>query len=294
MKTIHVGKGYEFEKINDALRSVKEPTLIVLEDEEYYEKVIIDKNNIILDGKGKAKICYDDYAKKIHKDGSEYVTFRTYTCLVKGKHVILKNLTIENFSGEGHEVGQAVALHLYNDDITCINCRLLAKQDTLFCGPFSEDLVKRYIPILPRDEREYTGEFHQKFISCYIEGTIDFIFGGASATFINCDIVSLPTIHDSFVVAPSHDKENNYGFNFISCHFIKGKGTKDRSVYLARPWREFGYARFVSCILDDHIKEEGFSIWEGTDRHKNCRFEEECSQGKGASNDKRVSWAYTK
>ena len=49
--------------------------------------------------------------QKIHNDGREYVTFRTYTMLIKAPHFTLSNLTIENTAGEGHIVGQAVALH---------------------------------------------------------------------------------------------------------------------------------------------------------------------------------------
>ena len=290
MKIIHVGINNEFKKINDAIKSINEPTLILLDDEEYFEKVIVDKDNVIIDGQNKAKINYNDYAKKIHQDGTEYVTFRTYTMLVKGRHVTLRNLTIENSAGEGPDIGQAVALHLYNDDITCINCTLLARQDTLFCGPFSPDLIERYIPILPRDERVHNGEFHQRFISCTIKGTVDFIFGGASADFIDCNIVSLSTYRDTWVVAPDHDKENQYGMNFINCRFLKEEGTKDESVYLARPWREYGMCHFIDCYLDTHIKKEGFSIWVGTDRHVNSRFYETGSFGPGSENISRVDW----
>lgn len=290
MEIIHVGINNKIKKINDAIKVISKPTLIILDDEEYFEKVIVDKDNVIIDGQNKAKINYNDYATKIHQDGSEYVTFRTYTVLVKSKHVTLQNLTIENSAGEGYDVGQAVALHLYNDDITCINCNLVAHQDTLFCGPFSPDLIERYIPILPKDEREHNGEFHQRFINCKIYGTVDFIFGGASADFINCDIISLPTKKDTWVVAPDHDKENNYGMNFISCRFLKDQDTQDTSVYLARPWREYGMCHFINCYLDTHIKKEGFSIWQGTDRHINSRFYETNSYGPGSKDVKRVDW----
>ena len=293
MKTYRVGVYNEFKTINSLLPLINEPATIILEDELYFEKVIIDKPDIIIDGQNKATIEYNDYAIKIHEDGREYVTFRTYTLLVKSNNVTLKNLTIKNSAGEGHVVGQAVALHLYGDNINVINCRLLAKQDTLFCGPLSDDLIERYIDLLPEDERIYNGEFHHLFKECYIEGTVDFIFGGASAIFDKCVIKSLPTRKDTYIVAPNHHKNNNHGMVFENCKFIKDELTKDKSVYLARPWRDYGFVTFKNCYLDSHIKEEGFSIWEGTDRHLHARFIEINSTGPGAKG-KRIDWSIQK
>ena len=294
MKYIHVGIDKEYKSINEAIKNNASPLYIYLDDEVYYEKVVIDKNDVTIDGLNKAKIVYDDYAIKIHEDGREYVTFRTYTLLVKSNNVTLKNLIVENSAGEGHVVGQAVALHLYGDNINVINCKLLAKQDTLFCGPLSDDLIERYVDLLPDDERFYDNEFHHYFNDCYIEGTVDFIFGGASAIFKNCDIVSLPTRSDTYIVAPNHHKDNNHGMIFENCRFIKHKDTKDKSVYLARPWRDYGFVTFKDCYLDTHIKEEGFSIWEGTDRHLHARFIEINSTGPGSNNAKRISWSKVK
>ena len=250
MKTYRVGINSEFKTINSLLPLINEPATIILEDELYFEKVIIDKPDIIIDGQNKATIEYNDYAIKTHEDGREYVTFRTYTLLVKSNNVTLKNLTIKNSAGEGHVVGQAVALHLYGDNINVINCRLLAKQDTLFCGPLSDDLIERYIDLLPEDERIYNGEFHHLFKECYIEGTVDFIFGGASAIFDKCVIKSLPTRKDTYIVAPNHHKNNYHGMVFENCKFIKDELTKDKSVYLARPWRDYGFVTFKNCYLD--------------------------------------------
>lgn len=293
MNIIHVGKNKKFKKINDAIASIHSPTTIYLDDKIYNEKVVIDKPNIILEGNN-ATITYNDYAKKLDEKGREYVTFRTYTMLIKAPHIGIKDLTIINDAGEGNVVGQAVALHLYNDDINVINCKLIAHQDTLFCGPFSPDLIERYVDLLPIDEREHNGEFHQLFVNCYICGTVDFIFGGGSTKFLNCTIESLPSDNDTYIVAPDHDRDNKEGFVFENCKIIKNKKTRDNSVYLARPWREYGFVTFKNCYLESHIKPEGFSIWEDTDRHKKCRFYEEYSFGPGKNNQERVNWAHTK
>ena len=292
MKVIHVGKDNEIKTINECLSLINEPSYIILDDNLYFEKVVINKENIVIDGLNKAVIEYNDYAEKIHEDGRKYVTFRTYTMLIKAKNVQLKDLTIINSAGEGPSIGQAVALHLYNDNIIINHCKLLGYQDTLFLGPLPDDLIERYIPLLPKDEREHRGEFNQYFYNCYIAGTVDFIFGGGNANFINCTIATKKTNRTCYISAPSHDKNNLSGFKFINCKLINEDPYVKDNTYLGRPWREYGYSIFISCYLDEHIKKEGFSIWEGTLRHINSRFFEINSIGPGIKNSNRPKWTF--
>lgn len=293
MREIAVGPKRSFKSLNEAISSVDGPAYITLDPGIYREKVVVNKPDITIDGGNKATVVYGDYATKIHEDGREYVTFRTYTMLIKAPRVTLKDLIIENDAGEGYVVGQAVALHLYADEITLDHCYLKAKQDTIFLGPLSADLIERYIDLLPEDERFYEGKFHHTLNNCTIEGTVDFIFGGSYADFNECTIISLPTKKDSWICAPNHEKDCERGFIFNKCRLIKGENTKDDSVYLARPWRDFGFVEFKSCYMDSHIKKDGFSIWEGTTRHLGARFYEEDSSGPGKSLE-RISWSHVK
>ena len=64
MYTIYVGKENKIKTINEAVNLINEPTLIILTDEEYREKVVINKPNVIIDGQNKAKIIYGDSARK--------------------------------------------------------------------------------------------------------------------------------------------------------------------------------------------------------------------------------------
>ena len=88
--------------------------------------------------------------------------------------------------------------------------------------------------------------------------------------------------------------ENASGSTYVNVEkykFLKDVNTKDNSVYLARPWRDYGFVTFKNCYLDNHIKQEGFSVWEGTDRHLHARFIEINSSGPGANKQKRISWS---
>ena len=220
MKYLHIGQNQEYKTINSAIKDATYGDILVLENQEYFEKVIIDKPGITIDGQNKAVIVNNDYAEKIHQDGRPYVTFRTYTLLVKANDVILKNLTIKNTAGYGKEIGQAVALSLYANNIKVINCKLSAFQDTLFIGPFSKDLEERYVNLLPLEERIADVDYYSTFENCEIEGNVDFIFGGGNATFNNCKIYSLKANGKAWVCAPDHPLSNTHGFVFNDCAFL--------------------------------------------------------------------------
>ena len=286
MKILQVGQHYKYKTIGSAIKDCELGDTLLLEDENYFEKVVINKEGITIDGQNKAVIFYNDYAEKIHEDGRPYVTFRTYTVLVKANNVCLKNLAIKNTAGYGKEIGQAVALSLYADNVKILNCKLSAYQDTLFIGPLSKDLEERYIDLLPLEERISNVEFRSTFIDTEITGNVDFIFGGGSATFNNCKIYSLKANGKSWVCAPNHPLSNKHGFIFNNCSFLN-IDAKEESVYLARPWRMYGFVTFNHCYLDKHIHKDGFDIWQKDDPRLPARFFENDSYGPGKNNERK-------
>lgn len=293
MSIIQVGLNYNFKTISQALTKCSKGDTLLLEDETYFEKVVIDKENIIIDGQNKASIIYNDFAEKIHKDGRQYVTFRTYSLLIKANNVTLKNLTIKNTAGYGKEIGQAVALSIYANNIHIINCKLSAFQDTLFLGPLSKDLEDRYIDLLPIEERISGVNLYSYFDKCEIEGNVDFIFGGGNATFNECTIYSLKGNSRTWVCAPNHPKENQHGFIFNNCKFLN-KSAEKGNVYLARPWRAYGFVSLNNCYLDNHIAKEGFDIWQKEDPRLPVRFFENNSSGPGKNNKERNHFVMVK
>ena len=293
MKELHIGQGFEYQTIHSAIEKSKPGDVLILEDNEYIEKVVIDKEGITIEGKNNATIVYNDYAEKIHQDGRPYITFRTYTVLVKANNVTLKNLTIKNTAGYGKEIGQAVALSLYANNIKIINCKLSAHQDTLFIGPFSKDLEERYVDLLPLEERIADVNYYSTFENTEIEGNVDFIFGGGNATFNNCKIISIKANGKSWVCAPDHPLSNKHGFVFNDCEFLN-KGAEEGSVYLARPWRTYGFVTLNRCYLDKHINKDGFDIWQKDDPRLPARFYENNSYGPGKNNERKIATVVVK
>lgn len=120
------------------------------------------------------------------------------------------NLTFENSAGPGTKVGQALALYVDGDRIAFHDCRFLGNQDTLFTAPLPPKEIEPNGFVGPKQfaPRINGRHFYQR---CYIEGDIDFIFGGATAYFEDCEFFSKYTGQpiSSYVTAASTPEGQN-------------------------------------------------------------------------------------
>lgn len=254
----------DYTSIQEAINNSAQGDVIVIGKGIYNEKLIIDKDNITLIGSkdGSTVITFDDYAFKEHIDGKKYGTFRSYTMFINGSHIKVDHLEIVNSSGDGNEVGQAIALFCQGDFIEVSNCKITGAQDTLFCGPLPE---KPKIPnsfLGPTQDLEYKTS-RQYYSNCIITGDVDFIFGSGLALFYNCDIISRNRFNriNGYVTAASTWKHEPYGFVFVECQFKGEKGIRNESVYLGRPWRPYAKAWFYKCQFGNHLFNEHFDCW---------------------------------
>ena len=185
----------------------------------------------------------------------------SHTAYIGGSDFRAENVTFENTYGVG---SQAVAAYVNTDRVIFRNCRFLGWQDTLFA----------------HGGRQY-------YRDCYIEGSVDFVFGNGTAVFEHC------TIHSKgpgYVTAHWRlsDSETN-GFVFRDCK-LTGSNT-GKGVYLGRPWRPYGRVVFIECWMDAHIRPEGWDNWRDPAREKTARFAEYKSSGPGANPGARVPWS---
>ena len=287
----------DFKTIQEAIDSIPKENLLPITIEikagVYKEKLHIEVPFLTLKGESAetTKITYDDYAKKYLPDGSQYGTFRSYTVFIGAHDTTLENLTFENSSGFGYDVGQALAVYADADRICFKNCHLLGHQDTLFTGPLPPAPIKPGSFVGPRENADRING-RQYYENCYIEGEIDFIFGSATAFFYNCEIFSLNRNEDvnGYVTAPSTAEGQKYGYVFEKCHL--SSDCKAHSVYLGRPWRNFAQTVFINCIMDAHIKSEGWHNWGKADAEKQSFFAEYNSTGEGADAPNRVNFSH--
>lgn len=258
------------------LDNAPENAVIHLAEGEYRQKCIIRTPGLTLLGSGadKTRIVFNDYALKKDELGRDYITFRTYTVAVCADRVSMRDLSIINDALDPQIKGQEVALSVVADGFRMERCTLTSTQDTLFLGPLPPDLIERYDGFLHDDLRR-DGPMTQVFTDCRIEGTVDFIFGCGTAVFDRCEIRSLQDARNiGYVAAPAHSLHQQEGFLFRRCSFTRQEGVSAGSIYLARPWRDYGLACFDDCCYADHIAAAGFDKWNDTRRDLTARFYE--------------------
>ena len=260
----------DFKTVQEAIDAVpdfrKEITTIFIENGVYKEKLVLpaSKNWVTFIGESVENtiITNDDFASKKNRFGEEMGTTGSSGFYVFGSDFSAENITFENSAGP---VGQAVAVRIEGDRIFFNNCRFLGNQDTLY--PYGEN------------SRQY-------YKNCYIEGTVDFIFGWSTAVFEDCEIFCKSP---GYVTAASTLEETPFGFVFLNCK-ISGSAPA-RSVYLGRPWRLHAKTAFIECELSDVIRTEGWHNWNKEEAEKTTTYVEYQNIGEGATSEKRVKWS---
>lgn len=239
-------------------------TTILIKEGTYKEKLMIpaSKNAISLIGDGEVKITFDDYAGKDNIFGENKGTSGSASCYIYASDFYAENFTFENTSGP---VGQAVACFVCADRAYFKKCSFLGFQDTLYT---------------------YGKGCRQYYEECYIEGTVDFIFGWSAAVFNRCHIHS---IGNGYITAPSTDNGQKYGYVFYDCDITAAEGVD--KVYLSRPWRPYAQAVFIRCNMGRHIAPEGWDNWRNKDNEKTVFYAEYQSKGEGANPNRRVVYS---
>jgi len=238
----------------------------------YHERVYVqrERGNIAVIGEDAEKtvLTYDLHANLPGPDGRPIGTFRTPTVQIDGDGMLWENITLENSAGEpgprpgAPAVSQALALRVDGDRVTFRHCRFLGWQDTI--------LVNR--------GRQY-------FADCYIEGSVDFIFGAATAFFDRCHI---HVVKDGYITAASTPQGAAHGYVFADCRITGRDGVK---TYLGRPWRVFAQTVFLRTAMAEAVRAEGWHNWGKPDAEKTTFYAEFGSTGPGANDAARVKWA---
>jgi len=211
------------------------------------------------------------YAGLPHGDGRPYHTFRTASVLVTGRDLTFRRCRFENTALPPAAAGaarQAIALYLDGDEIRLEDCVIRSRQDSLFLAPLPEKErekdgflgPRQYEPRLPRTVH---------LTRCRIEGDVDFVFGGATAYFDECEFVSLGR---GWVFAPC-TPPGETGFVARGCRFTAAGEVPEASCYVARPWREHAAVTLEDCTLGPHIHPQIFCGWNEETWPETVRFE---------------------
>ena len=247
------------------MRSMR--TRILIKPGVYKEKLTLPatKTNVSFIGEDAAKtiLTYDDFASRKKAFGENIGTSGSSSFFIYGDGFTAENITFENSAGP---VGQAVAVRIDGDKVSFFNCRFLGFQDTLY----------------PHGDKS-----RQYFKDCYIEGTVDYIFGFSTVIFDNCTLFCKKA---GYVTAASTPKENAYGFVFRNCK-ITGSAP-DGSFRLGRPWRPYAKVVFLECEMSKVIAPEGWFNWGNADNEKTAYYAEYNCSGSGSKVAERVGWSH--
>lgn len=193
-----------------------------------------------------------------HNSAGTHGTSGSASVFVDGRDFEARNLTIANDFDENSTSGghQAVALHLNADRAVFRNVRLLGDQDTF---------------LVNNSTRAYMAD-------SYVEGTVDFIFGGGTMVFDRTTVHEKRTTGGP-ITAASTPADKKYGLLFHRCTIT---GTTNNTTQLGRPWRPDGQVLYRESTLGATVKtsqpwtDMSGNPWQG------ARFAEYRNTGAGA------------
>jgi pectin methylesterase-like acyl-CoA thioesterase len=166
----------------------------------------------------------------------------------------------------------ALAADFYGANIAAYGCSFVGFQDTLLANKGT-----------------------QVFDKCYIEGSIDFIWGFSTAYFHQCMIVT--NTPGSCVTAQSRataDTPGGYVFDSCVVTYSSTYGTTYGLSYLGRPYSPFAVVVYQNSYIDKHIKAAGWSVWStSTPQTSGVTFGEFNNSGPGSwqASTQRASFA---
>jgi pectinesterase len=180
------------------------------------------------------------------------------TAFVYGHDFAATNLTISNDLDENSVPSgqQAVALHLNADRAVFTNVRLLGDQDTFLVN----DNTRAYMR------------------NSYVEGTVDFVFGGGTIVFSSCDVYEKRST-GGVITAASTPATKTYGYLFYRSRI---SGAAAGTTNLGRPWRPDAQVLYRESTLNSVVNtgqpwtDMSGNLWQ------NARFLEYRNNGTGA------------
>ncbi len=250
--------------INSVTQSNTTPTIIRIAPGTYVEKLVVNRPHITLCGEQGAEattiLTFGDGADTSNGSGGTLGTSGSASVNLSASDVSVENLTMRNTRGVG---SQAVALRVSGQRVQFRKVRFIGNQDTL-----------------------YVHSGSQYFKDCYVEGTVDYVFGGATAVLEDC------TVHTvgggTAVTAPSTAQEIPFGIVFLGGQLTAAGSVSGNSQNLGRNWGAYGMTVFIQTALGAHITGAGWGPM-GSNTLDTARFAEFQTTGAGAKVAQRVA-----
>ncbi|XP_066309897.1 probable pectinesterase 53 [Miscanthus floridulus] len=194
-------------------------------------------------------------------------TFNSASFAVNAQYFLARNITFKNTSPvpkPGATGKQAVALRVSADNAAFVGCKFLGAQDTLY---------------------DHSGRHYYK--ECYIEGSVDFIFGNALSLYEDCHVHAIARDYGALTAQNRQSMLEDTGFSFVNCR-VTGSG----ALYLGRAWGTFSRVVFAYTYMDNIIIPNGWYNWGDPNRELTVFYGQYKCTGSGASYAGRVAWSH--
>ncbi|CAN1196416.1 Probable pectinesterase 53 [Linum perenne] len=246
----HDGYNGDFHSIQEALATIPphntRRVVILVKPGVYREKIAIPKTlpfiTFVGDSTDPPTITGNDTASLPGKDGTPLRTFQSATVAVDGDYFVAVNIKFENTAL--HVVGvrgeQGVAVRVSGTKAAFYNCSFHGSQDTLY---------------------DHKGLHY--FNNCFIQGSVDFIFGSATSLYENCILNSTARKVASITAQKMVNLSLASGFSFKNCS-VKGSGR----IYLGRAWGDYSRVVFSYTYMDQVVLPQGWNDWGNADRDR--------------------------
>jgi pectin methylesterase-like acyl-CoA thioesterase len=150
---------------------------------------------------------------------------------VLGDGFTLENLTLHNTTPKGGS--QAETIRVRADRVILRHCDFKSFQDTLRL-----------------DGRVFVDE-------CYVEGDVDFVWGGGTVYFRRCDIKAL---NDGYLVQSRNDAQHP-GYVFVDCTITGAAGITRYVLARVEPSRfAYSHVAFINCRIGPFLSPVGWQL----------------------------------
>ncbi|CAL0331149.1 unnamed protein product [Lupinus luteus] len=248
------GSGH-FRSVQAAVNAVPENNrmnvLIQISAGYYIEKVVVPvtKPYITFEGEGRdvTVIEWHDRASDPGPNGQQLRTYRTASVTVFANYFSARNISFKNTAPApmpGMQGWQAAAFRISGDKAYFSGCGFYGAQDTL-----CDDAGRHY------------------FKDCYIEGSIDFIFGNGRSMYKDCELHSIATRFGSIAAQDRKSPKEKTGFAFVGCK-VTGKGP----VYVGRAMGQYSRIVYAYTYFADIVAHGGWDDWNNADNNNKTVF----------------------
>ncbi|KAK8497586.1 hypothetical protein V6N13_002988 [Hibiscus sabdariffa] len=265
----------DFRTIKEAVDSIPlrntRRVILAIKPGLYREKIFIPRTlpfiTFLGDANNPPTITGNDTASGYGTDGRPLKTFQSATVAVDANYFVAVNIKFENTVPHtiGSKGGQAVAVRISGTKAAFYNCSFYGDQDTLY---------------------DHKGLHY--FNNCFIQGSVDFIFGYGRSLYENCYLNSIAKKAASFTAQKRSTASLDSGFSFKDS-VVTGNATG--LVYLGRAWGDYSRVVFSYTYMDKVVRPQGWNDWGKPKRDARVYYGEYKCSGPGANFTGRVPWA---